>query len=247
MNSILRDVIDTAVDLTGAEEASLLLVDQQTDELYMRAATNFQEDFVHAFRVPIKDSLPGRVVITGKPFLLNQATPAKLKTSYLVYSMLYVPLQTQGRVFGVLGIDNRHNRAPFSKHQISLLATLAEYAANAIENARLYESMTIERNKFSAILSGMQDGVIFLDQDGGLIFINQMVRDVFNLGDNQVNGKTASEVFPQPETAGIDQSPREDPLFMGRNPHRRWPDIPRHIIGHQAIWLGNYAARHYHA
>ena len=41
LDSVLAAVVDAAVELTGAEEGSLLLLDEATGELYMRASAQF--------------------------------------------------------------------------------------------------------------------------------------------------------------------------------------------------------------
>ena len=96
LDYVLASVVDAAVDLTGAEEGSLLLMDEGSGELYMRASRNFQEEFVRTFRLPIHDTLAGSVVRTGQSVLLDEQTPQKIKTSYLVHSLIYVPLQSRG-------------------------------------------------------------------------------------------------------------------------------------------------------
>jgi two-component system, OmpR family, phosphate regulon sensor histidine kinase PhoR len=207
LNSSFKVIIDGAVDLTGAEEATLLLVDEQTDELYMVAGSNFEEEFVRAFRVPIKDSLPGRVILTGKPLLLNQATPTKLKASYLVYSVLYVPLQLNGRVSGVLGVDNRHNREPFGEHQLAHLSTLADHTAIVIENAQRYTSLSLQLSKQERILAGLQDGVIVIDETGHIILVNEVAKRAFRLEESDMTGKPALEVFTQADMQELIKTP----------------------------------------
>jgi len=113
LDSVLKAVVDAAVELTGAQEGSLLLVDSQSGELYMRAGRNFQEEFVRTFRIPIRNTLPGQVLRSGVPLLLDETIPQKIKTAYLVQSLIYVPLQVQGRMIGVLGVDNRENQPVF--------------------------------------------------------------------------------------------------------------------------------------
>ena len=80
---VLREVVDAAVELTGAEEGSILLLDEATGELYMRASRNFQDEFVRTFRLPVHDSMAGQVLKTGKPMLIDADTPQKIKTAYL--------------------------------------------------------------------------------------------------------------------------------------------------------------------
>lgn len=203
LDSVLAAVVDFAVELTGAEEGSLLLVDETSGELYMRAARNFKEDFVHTFRVPIKDTLPGEVLRTGQPLLLNTATPKKIKTSYLVHTLMYVPLQVAGRVIGVLGIDNRRSGHSFSSYHLDLVTALADYAAIAVENARLYANTEVERNKYEALLRDIQDGVIVIDQDGRLMMMNSSARASFDVNETDLSGKLYQEAIRHPDLLEI--------------------------------------------
>jgi len=195
LDKVLKSVVDAAVELTGAEEGSLLLLDETTGELYMRAARNFQDEFVHTFRLPIRDTLAGQVLRTGLPVTLDEKTPQKIKTSYLVHTLTYVPLQVHGRVIGVLGVDNRQTGHAFSEDQITFVSALADYAAIAIENARFYERSEVERTKLETILTKIGDGVIVVGHDGRLILVNHIVQEAFELGDQPYLGKTVRDVF----------------------------------------------------
>ena len=87
LDSVLTSVVEAAVDLTNADSGSLLLLDEESGELFMRAARNFQEDFVQTFRLPVDDTLAGEVIKTGKPVFVDSLDPKKIKTSYLVSSL----------------------------------------------------------------------------------------------------------------------------------------------------------------
>ena len=102
-NEVLTAVVDESVRLTGAEEGSLLLLDETTGELYMRASKNFDEVFARTSRLQVDDSLAGQVIESGEPVLLDEQTPQKIKTSYLVHSLIYVPFEgarSHDRSFG---------------------------------------------------------------------------------------------------------------------------------------------------
>jgi two-component system NtrC family sensor kinase len=203
LDSVLTAVVEAAVQLTGAEEGSLLLLDESTGELYVRAARNFNEEFVRTFRLPVQDTLAGSVLRSGQPVLLDENTPQKIKTSYLVHSLLYVPLQINGHVFGVLGVDNRSKRLTFKDHHIYLLSTMAEYAVIAIENARLFASVSAERAKLETLLTRIQDGVIVLDPNQRLMMVNQSARQAFNLDSVPLEGKLFNDVFNQEELSEL--------------------------------------------
>jgi two-component system NtrC family sensor kinase len=199
LDQVLINVVDASVDLTQAEEGSLLLVDEDTGELYMRASRNFQEEFVKTFRLPMHDSLVGQVLSSGKPLLVDEKTPRKIVTSYLVQSILYVPLKIENRVIGVLGVDNRNGRKSFSNDDVTLVSALADFAAIAIQNARLFSNTEIERNKLESILTNIEDGVIIIDLDERLTLINRKARQLFGIHDPNISGRRVADVLHHAE------------------------------------------------
>ena len=196
LDEVLTKVVEAAVSMTGAEEGSLLIVDEESGDLYMRAARNFQDDFVHTFRLPIDDTLAGEVVRTGRAVVLDEDTPQKIKTAYLVRALMYVPLKTHGRVVGVLGVDNRTRSQPFHEQHLTVMAALADYAAIAIENARLFHEIDVERQKLASILTGIGDGVIVVDESYRVILVNSVAREAFNIPpDIDVTDQRVDQVF----------------------------------------------------
>lgn len=208
LDRVLTAVVEAAVELTGAEEGSLLLIDEASGDLYMRAARNFQDEFVQTFRLPVQDTLAGQVIQSGKPILVDEKTPQKIKTSYLVHTLIYVPLKVHGRVIGVLGVDNRQSGHVFKEHHIPLLSAMADYAAIAIDNARLYSRTEIERRKLETILTEIEDGVIVLDPHEQVILINHTARLIFGLDEeDDLNGGPLRELIQNRDLINaLDQS-----------------------------------------
>jgi two-component system, OmpR family, phosphate regulon sensor histidine kinase PhoR len=203
LDAVLSAVVDAAVELTGAEEGSLLLLDEPSEELYMRAARNFNDEFVRTFRLPINDSLAGQVLRTGKPVLIDEKTPQKIKTAYLVYTLIYVPLQIHDRVIGVLGVDNRQRGHSFTDTHVTLVSALADYASIAVENARLYSRTDVERSKLETILTKVEDGVVVVDHEARLILINRTAREAFKLDEGNLIGQRVRDAISHPEVVEI--------------------------------------------
>jgi two-component system NtrC family sensor kinase len=139
---LLGRIVEAARYVTGAEEGSLLLIDRETGDLYMRAAQGLGEKYARGFRVKVQDTIAGQVVRTGEPYWssINEQS-LKVKTNYLVRSLAYVPLKLGSRVIGVLLVDNKVSNRPFTENDVHLLSALADYAAVAIEKARLYGAL----------------------------------------------------------------------------------------------------------
>ncbi|HQF61797.1 MAG TPA: ATP-binding protein [Anaerolineaceae bacterium] len=195
IDGVLTAIVEAAVELTGAEEGSLLLLDSTTGELYMRAAKNFDQNFVRTFRLAISDTLAGSVLRSGQPVVLDDSTPTKIKTSYLVQRLAYVPLKLHGSIIGVLGVDNRTQKSLNREHTVKVLLALAEYAVIALENSRLYGEMETRRRELESILTGIQDGVMVFGADQRLIMLNPAARAVLKLGDENLAGRLASELI----------------------------------------------------
>ena len=212
LDSVLTSVVTAAVELTGSEEGSLLMLDEHTHELYMRAGKNYEEGYVRTFRLPVKDSMAGQVIETGEPISFCKDSPNKIKTSYLVYSLIYVPLTFNGKVTGVLGVDNRMAKRPFTQHHELLMKVLADFAVIAIHNAQLYAESERERAKLETTIANLQDGVILLDNDNRILLINPVAKSAFGLGLRDFTNYPVLEAITNSEFKSLLTSATDNPL-----------------------------------
>jgi DNA-binding NarL/FixJ family response regulator len=145
LDTILGRIVEAAVFLLRAEESSIMLLDRETNELYLRSQKGLGEKQARGFNLRIQDTLIGAVVQTGKPVRMERGTSedARLKvvTGYLVNALLYVPLSLRGQVIGVLGVANQTAHRAFNGHDQRLMEALADYAALAIESARQHKEL----------------------------------------------------------------------------------------------------------
>ncbi len=192
---LMARLVEAAVYLTGAEEGSLLLVDSRTNELYMVAARGIDERVARSFRLRVEDSIAGQVVTSGQSIILTSRDTTKIKTSYLVRSLLYVPLKAKGRVSGVLGVDNRQQERDFTNHELRLLSALADYAAISLENAQLFNQIESERLKLATILSEIEEPVLVIaGREDRVVVANAAFRRAFGLGAVVAEGRPLAEL-----------------------------------------------------
>lgn len=142
LEAVLHAVVEAAVKLTEADESYLLLVNEVSNRLYLRAEANIKSEEVKSFSVPVTDSIAGQVVQTGQSITLSRDdSRVKIKTDLMVYALLNVPVRTGKKVIGVLGVNNRVQKRAFSRDDEQLLSALADWAAIAIHNAQLFHTM----------------------------------------------------------------------------------------------------------
>lgn len=141
VDELLHRIVEAGVYLTQAEDGFIALLDDQTDQLVIRAAKNLNQDKSQSLQLKVNDSLVSEVVLTGRPLRMGQSPEEqsfKVSTGFLVHSLLYVPILSRGKALGVLAVDNRISQRVFSKMDERLLFSLADYAAIALQNAHLY-------------------------------------------------------------------------------------------------------------
>jgi two-component system NtrC family sensor kinase len=143
LEKVLARVVEAACYFSDARESALLLLEEEEDSLVLRAHHGVDRSRPLNLRFPYSTSPLRQAVESGEPLFLTSGAAdysIKLKTDYLVRSLLYVPLYIQDRPLGVLGVTDKLDGQTFSPDDARLLTSLGSYVAIAIENARLYES-----------------------------------------------------------------------------------------------------------
>lgn len=139
LETLLSRVVEVGVFLTNADEGMLFLIDEETNELYLRAAKGVGDKRASLLLLPARDSLIGQVVKSGEPLRIASSDPRldlTVKTGYMVNALLYVPLKIRGVTRGVLGVSNRISDRAFTRTDQSRLDLLADHTVIALEMAR---------------------------------------------------------------------------------------------------------------
>ncbi len=146
LGALLRRILDAATELTETDYASILLIDPSSGQLRFEASSNLSRAEMEAIPVPLEGSLAGWVVTHGEPVLVEDARkdrrwfPRVDKTTQLITrSLLAVPMNVQGEAIGVLEVINKHEGKSWTKEDVDTLSTLANQAAIAVQNARLFQ------------------------------------------------------------------------------------------------------------
>ena len=200
LGTIFSHVVEAAVDLTDADECLLMLVDKDTEDLYIRASKNVEQGFQN-LRLKVNNSLAGQAISTGQPVMISGEEQKKIVTAYLVKSLLYVPLKAaDDRVLGILGLHNRSEEKKLDELTLGTISALADYAAIGIINAQLYEQSRVELTKLERIFHHLPNPFIVFDNNQQVIVSNEAARNLFGPVEGTVTGMPITEVINNNKT-----------------------------------------------
>lgn len=214
---LLVRIVEAGVYITRAEEGFLLLRDLQVNELYLRAAKNLGEQRAQKMRMPIDDSLAGQVVQTGKPIRLDRVSGGntlKVKTGFLVRAILQVPLTVGNEVIGVLAVDNQQSDRTFSENDQYLLSALADYAAIAIENVRLYQQSKANEERYRDLFANAYDLIFTLDRQLRILTINKTGTELTRYPEEQLINRPLRDICLPEKWESVER--RLADMLMGR-------------------------------
>lgn len=143
LEKILPQVLFHATELLEAKAASVMLLDDQTQELSIRIAHGLPDDVIKRTRVKLGERIAGRVALERKPALLphGRHDHDDLTSSPDLASALCVPLITQDKVVGVLNVRGKKDGSDFNTEDLALASRLAAVAAVSISNAELHDEL----------------------------------------------------------------------------------------------------------
>jgi GAF domain-containing protein/anti-sigma regulatory factor (Ser/Thr protein kinase) len=188
---ILQRTIDTLQAAMKVEFLVFALPDEEGKGLKLHPAQIGYPPAGDDFRLPIENSVCGRVFQTGEPLVLSQLDQVDFyyETSPEISSALVVPVRGGGRVIGVLNLESRRSNA-YDEEDLSFYVAIAGQLGVALENARLYQD-TARRLAKAQILREvsleaassldfdkvLERTILALDRVLGLEYLNFMLPD----------------------------------------------------------------------
>ncbi|MEJ5241274.1 MAG: adenylate/guanylate cyclase domain-containing protein [Anaerolineales bacterium] len=217
IQTVLESVMDTIIRITGAERGFLML--READgEMSIRIARNWEQASLHPSEFAISRTVIRRVVESGEAVLTTNAQEDPRFDSqasiiaFNLRSILCVPLKIKENLIGVIYTDNRVRTGIFTEAERDLLASFANQAAIAIENARLFSSLrqtlaevTELKNLLDNVFSSITSGVITTNVEEQITLCNRAAERIL--------GRTSAELLGRPLREAL------APIFPIIHPH----------------------------
>ena len=162
LESVLRRVLDTARALTGARYAALGILDEQKRELERFLFLGISDDIRRTIGpLPRGRGVLGELIRRPEPLRLPDVTQHPRSYGFPpghppMSTFLGVPIMIRGEAYGNLYLTDKAGGAEFDEADETSVVVLAEWAAIAIDNARLYESAERRRGELERAVRGLE-------------------------------------------------------------------------------------------
>jgi len=143
----LYDLIVTeATDIMDTRIGSLMLFNRARCKLEIVASRGLSREVVKITSLKPGEGIAGKVFESGRSIFcedIEKDTRFKKESRIKYYSKSFVsvPLKVNGRIIGVLNVNNRKSRKPFTVEALNILNVIADEAAMIIENRHLLRSL----------------------------------------------------------------------------------------------------------
>jgi len=204
---VLQEVMDTIIDISGAERA-FLMQDDGTGSMEIVVARNWEKKSLEENEIEISSTIVNQVLSEGEAILTTnaQADPRfDSQDSIIAFnlrSILCVPLQVKGIQTGVIYADNRIQEGLFTEQERSLLSSFANQAAVALENARLFQSVQDSLAEVTELKTLMEDvfdsiasGVITTDMSDQITLCNRSAKSILGSGTSALLGTSLLDLL----------------------------------------------------
>ncbi|MFH1783380.1 MAG: HD domain-containing phosphohydrolase [bacterium] len=146
---LLSTIMQLGTKVMHAETSSLMLLDEEKQELVFEVIEGGeQRGMIKEIRLGIDEGVAGWVVRNGEPVLVLDAEKDErfcnkmdIQSGFKTKSLICIPLKVKDKVIGIAEVINKKDEESFSPEDMSLFSALADQAAIAIENAKLYKDM----------------------------------------------------------------------------------------------------------
>ena len=153
LEEVLEQLLRRVSEALNVTDGSILFVEEPSGDLVFQTSLGAISESIKPFRIPKGEGIAGEVAETGVPIRVDNAQAdarhfRKIDddTGFLTRSILCVPLKTREKIIGVIEVFNKRT-GPFNEQDQLLLSSIANYAAIAIENARLHQSVLSEKDR----------------------------------------------------------------------------------------------------
>jgi len=197
LEATLQIVMEQARILMQADRSTLFLLRKEMGELWTKVAAAADPTTFLEIRIPANRGIAGYVASTGEALNIPDAykdprfdPSTDRKTGYLTRNILCLPVfNSANELIGVTQLINKQ-QGSFTASDEEFMRAFNIQAGIALENARLFENVLLEKQYQKDILQSLSDAVISTDMIGRIVTINDAALELLGCPLGDANNKS---------------------------------------------------------
>ncbi|HVM11968.1 MAG TPA: ATP-binding protein [Actinomycetota bacterium] len=167
---VMQVILDSVRDLLDATEASVMLLDPETNVLRLAAGWGIDEEVTRGTAVMVGEGIAGWVAESLEPVILNGDVRDPRFRGFVpkdrpVRSAMSAPLRAGSTTVGVINVSVSGGGREYTEHDLRALTDFAEHAGAAIANARLFERERQASSELAALEQQRRDFLATVTHD----------------------------------------------------------------------------------
>ena len=191
LDELLRKLMHILRQSAGAEKGFLILPDESTSRLLIQAESHGDQEVrvMHSQSLEKSEDLSIGIVhyasrsqenvVLGDAAHHGNFTHDPYVQRQQPKSLLCMPVINQGKLIGILYLENNMATDAFTSDHLEVLRILCSQAAISIENAKLYNQVTVSAQKYHSIFENAVEGIFQSSAEGFFISINPAMAEIF--------------------------------------------------------------------
>lgn len=203
LEATLQIVMEQARNLMQADRSTLFLLRKEMGELWTKVSAA-DSSAVMEIRIPVNKGIVGYVGSTGEALNIPDAykdprfdPTTDIKTGYETRNILCLPVfNSANELIGVTQLINKH-QGSFTSSDEEFMRAFNIQAGIALENARLFENVLLEKQYQKDILQSLSDAVISTDMEGRIVTINDAALELLGCPLADANARNNKNFWEQ--------------------------------------------------
>lgn len=203
LEAVLERIAEYAKELLQAETSAVYLPNPQSSTWQAISAVGLDSEEIKADPILTGRGILGNIVLTKTGRIVNDAsnnrdavTVAGTRSTDYEHIM-GMPILSLDRVTGLMAVWRTGEGKDFTSTELDFLGSLAQQAAIAIENARLFQETQKSESELRALFASMNDVIIVYDKNGRYVRIAPTNPSLLVRPPDEMVGKYLHEILPR--------------------------------------------------
>ena len=193
VEALLASVVEGVADATGVGRIGIFSRMRQGDRYRLRAGLRClpeNYDLEYGDRDPLVRwfELHAHLIARANLSQAREASERALMRRALdaFGAEAIVPLHARGRIIGWMFFGHRVTGQPFDYSDLEGLMLLAEHVSTVLENALLYEEITVQKTLAETLLKSIPLGIVATDEDAVVRWFNPAAEEILGVNADAV-------------------------------------------------------------